>query len=545
MRSDIIKLYKDVHTWTGIVSGLLLFIAFYAGAITMFEAPLQRWASPPAPFGELTPLEDSQQLIDRVLADYPDARRGYQIVFQPSAQFPARMSWQLPNPEAHDHDPPEFMHANLTADNKLIVAGSEASPVSQLVDDLHRQVGLMLPHEIAMPIMGSVALLYGVALVSGVIVLLPTLVQDLFAFRLGKNLKRLWLDFHNLLGVFSLPFHLVMALTSVIFAFHDQIYDAQEALVYRGENAFIQTARDASASPASGDKLSPALIAARLQEQQPEFEPHRMIVNDAAQRGPSLVVFGSNPRYGNRSPDGGVVGLDPYTGDIVATDYMPGMQSGWGATITSFFTLHFGSYGGNTVRWAYFFLGLGGAALFYTGNLLWLETRRKKQKKSTAAQAVEQRRSARILGPLTVGVSLGCIAGISVSIAAAKVLPALVADIGHWHTSIYYLVFVAFIGWAFLRGTALGAVDLLRAAALATGLIPLISLAALLAPGFGWNYSDGSGLVDVVASLGAIILALLGRRTAQRIRRAPHDSLWYIAPAAPLAPAEPGKLERT
>ena len=46
--SDIIKVYKDVHIWIGITCGLMLFIAFYAGAITMFEKPLERWATPPS-----------------------------------------------------------------------------------------------------------------------------------------------------------------------------------------------------------------------------------------------------------------------------------------------------------------------------------------------------------------------------------------------------------------------------------------------------------------------------------------------------------------
>lgn len=36
MRTDIVKTYKDVHSWVGIIAGLALFIAFYAGAITMF-----------------------------------------------------------------------------------------------------------------------------------------------------------------------------------------------------------------------------------------------------------------------------------------------------------------------------------------------------------------------------------------------------------------------------------------------------------------------------------------------------------------------------
>ena len=55
--SDIIKVYKDVHIWVGIVCGLMLFVAFYAGAITMFEKPLERWATPPSALAAPPPLE--------------------------------------------------------------------------------------------------------------------------------------------------------------------------------------------------------------------------------------------------------------------------------------------------------------------------------------------------------------------------------------------------------------------------------------------------------------------------------------------------------
>ncbi len=536
MRSDIIKMYKDVHTWTGIVSGLFLFIAFYAGAITMFKGPLQEWSSPPPSLGEVTSLDRSPELVERVLAEYPDARGGYEIILDNSARYPARMTWELPSPDAHDHDLPEFMHANLAADGSLVVGSSGVSPVGQLVDDLHRQVGLLLPHGIAMPIMGVVALLYGVALVSGVIVLLPTLVSDLFAFRLGKNLKRMWLDFHNLLGIFSLPFHLIMALTSVVFAFHDQIYGAQELLVFNGNNAFIERQRGVPSEVADAqERLAPAAIVARLKEQQPDFVPRRMIYNGAGQPGPALVVFGDNPRYGMRSPDGGVVGLDPYSGEILMTDYMPGMQSAVGASITSFFTLHFGSYGGSPVRWTYFLLGLGGAVLFYTGNLLWLETRRKKLKKSLPGK-VEQSRASKLLGALTVGVTLGCVAGISASIASAKLIPGLESLSDHGHEFIYYLVFFTSLLWAFLRGVARAAVELLYAAAVACALLPTASLLSLAIPGWGWNHPGYTLVVDLVAMAGAALLVLAARRTARRIHRAPIDSIWYSATCAAILP---------
>src|SRR3546814_10511257 len=95
--------------------------------------------------------------------------------------------------------------ASLDRQGGLEVSTRAPSHVAQLIDVLHQQVGLPFDHQIAMPIMGGIALLYAVAIVSGVICLLPSLVKDLFALRFGKNLKRMWLDLHNVLGLFSLP----------------------------------------------------------------------------------------------------------------------------------------------------------------------------------------------------------------------------------------------------------------------------------------------------------------------------------------------------
>lgn len=47
IRSDIVRMYREIHSWVGIVCGLFLFVAFYAGSVTMFERPLQDWASAP------------------------------------------------------------------------------------------------------------------------------------------------------------------------------------------------------------------------------------------------------------------------------------------------------------------------------------------------------------------------------------------------------------------------------------------------------------------------------------------------------------------
>ena len=88
--SDIIKVYKDVHIWIGIVCGLMLFIAFYAGAITMFEKPLERWATPPSTLAAAPPLEEADRLAAAVLAAHPQAASRWFVSVVPTADQPAR-----------------------------------------------------------------------------------------------------------------------------------------------------------------------------------------------------------------------------------------------------------------------------------------------------------------------------------------------------------------------------------------------------------------------------------------------------------------------
>jgi len=456
------------------------------------------------------------------LAQHPEAARGYDVNVATGPERPARVSWQLHEEGADDHAAPRIFHAALAPDGSLQVQEEGPSPVAQFVDVLHQQVGLPFDHEISMPIMGAISLLYAIAIVSGVIVLLPSLVSDLFAMRVGRNVKRMWLDLHNLLGVCSLPFHLIMALTAVVFAFHDQFYAAQELTFSRPE---MEQARPAGGPQAplapKGDPLQPAEVLRRVERQAPGFRVQTISYAKRPTGEAALRITGDDPRYGLRAPTYGVAQADAYTGELTGTDYMPGHQDGWGATITSFFSLHFGSFGGLPVRWAYFLLGIAGAFIFYTGNLLWIESRRKRERK---AGAVEQTRSTRILAALTVGVPLGCVAGISVTIAAAKPL-GLSATEG-LHSAIYYAVFLAFTGWALLRGSARAGVELLPVAAAGTALVPLASIA------FAAGHPPVVPLVDVTAAIIAAGIMWTWRYTLRRSRSGPRDSVWSVQQAA-------------
>ena len=72
----------------------------------------------------------------------------------------------------------------------------------------------------------------------------------------------------------------------------------------------------------------------------------------------------------------------------------------------------------------------------------------------TCGALPEQRRDTALMAAATVGVCIGCVAGLSLTLAAAKWLPGRVQNMAAWHVGIYYAVFFASVAWAFIRGAA-------------------------------------------------------------------------------------------
>lgn len=493
LRADFVKMYRDVHSWVGIVAGLFLFVAFYAGAITMFEEPLKQWASPPVMLPPPVSLEQTPELLQKAFAAHPEAQSDYTVAVTPQDATRGRLTWDAPQSgdTGHiHHGSVETFAAGLDQQGNLVVTPKITSEAARFLDVLHQQVGLPLPHTPAMFVMGAVALLYAVALVSGVIAYLPALVKMLFAVRLGQSLRKRWLDFHNLLGLFSLPFHIVMAVSSVVFAFHGQIFALEHTLfppTMAGQQAKQHnkesspgghrgggrpdTKADEAITPQSMVRpmLNPTEVVARVAQQAPEFVPEVLNYMRLGKGRDVIRVFGHDERYPTRGPTGGFMVLNGYTGKAQTSDYLPGHQQTKFAILTTFFSLHFGSFGGTPVRWFYVVLGLSGAFLFYTGNQLWVVTRRRREKESGL---IQETRGTWVLSALTTGCTLGCVAGVSAVFCAVPYLP----NGGQYKavSELYYAVFCSFVLAAFCVPGQRGIRLLLAGAGAITALVPLM-----------------------------------------------------------------------
>ena len=520
MRSELIRDYKTIHTWAGIVTGLALFIAFYAGALTMFEEALEAWIAPPR-ITHPVPLANADRLLADTLAARPEAARDFTLHLTADGTAVSHLSWRK---DRRDRQP---CVAERQADGTLDIARRQASGLPQFIDVIHRTAGIPGDPEIGETAMGIVSAIYAVALISGLIVLLPSLIKDFFALRVGKNLKRMWLDAHNVAGVTGLPFHLIIAMTSVVFCLHDPLYALQDTLIYDGKFRTVTAASNPLTNLAKDKTARPMLEVQALldatRQLSPSLQPTEIQYRDANTTSATARVAGDDPNYLVRKI--GFVMLAAPTGEVLGKEYLPGHQNNWSAVVSAFFALHIGTYGGSTMLWVYFGLGLAGAFLFYSGNLLWLETRRRKASRDDPSTG-DQSRPVRAMAAATVGVAFGCIASISLAIAAAKWLPGRVGDPEAWHQGIYYAVFLASIVWAFAAGAARSAVHLPGLAGLCTLAIPLLSLIALAFPGSGlWVNSSVLG-VDLVATIAGIALLLMAKKAAHRVRHGPSDSIW-------------------
>lgn len=537
IRSDILRIYQSLHTWVGIGAGMLLFIGFFAGALTMFKEPLDRWVS--APTLRLQPVapERLDTLVREVLEQRPAARKGFILHLLEQENIPAPLSWSEGGGRGLNLSATRW-HATLDDAGKLAEREQAPSQLAQLIDMLHRTGGIpgtVDGEYIGEYTMGVAGVMYFLALVSGLILLLPTLVKDFFALRAGKNRKRFWLDAHNVLGIASLPFHIVISLTVIVFAFHDQFYDSLGKVVYGAQPIFGKPPAASAKPHAVADMLPASALIAKVQGAAPDFLVSELMFMRLETPRPMVRAAVLSPRHLSRGANSGFVMINPYDGTM-DTSMLPGQGDVWSGIVAPLFALHFGSFGGNLTRWVYFLLGLSGAFLFYSGNLLWVEKRRKNQGRNPLL--VSQTRATMLMAAASVGITLGCMAGVGFSVVAGKWAHAADGNINLVYLRVYYAVFLGCVAWAFWRGAARSAAPLLKLCALSFLAIPLTSLAAALLPSLGlWaNGSLAAVGVDLVALVAGLLMLYAARRTARRVAQGPLDSVWS-APAAAAAAA--------
>ncbi|RRS05784.1 PepSY domain-containing protein [Aquabacterium soli] len=222
-----------LHTWFGLVLGFVLMIAFFFGALSVFDREIDRWAVPASRF-EPQPMPSFDKILKPVFESMQPTRESIDAMRpQVNGPLPERFEtistwgaytthrdpvlgvfagYEVPNAK----EPETNIWANRTIDPRTgaSLPDDHLKIGSQFFYPMHYSLTFHWK-DLGYWIVGFSALIMLAALVSGV-VMHRKIFRELFTFRPKKATQRSVLDLHNLTGVVALPFHFFFAFTGLV-----------------------------------------------------------------------------------------------------------------------------------------------------------------------------------------------------------------------------------------------------------------------------------------------------------------------------------------
>ncbi|MHC5672373.1 PepSY-associated TM helix domain-containing protein [Nostoc sp.] len=184
-----------------------------------------------------------------------------------------------------------------------------------------------------------------------------------FKVKWNAHAKRLHFDIHKLVGIITVVFLSFTAFTGLCWAF----YEFSEPLI-----------RAITLSPQKLQPVSqiipnqlPLKLADQLKTSQAELPDGKLRAIDFPQKPDSALIIHYNlPQEFIDNLGLSKVYLDQYSGKVLRVDNSVKVSLG-DRVLNSFFSLHYGTFGGLPTRILYVFVGLAPLILFVSGIVMW------------------------------------------------------------------------------------------------------------------------------------------------------------------------------
>ena len=223
MKSKTIRRWSFIHTWTSLICSAFLLMLALTGLPLIFSHEIDHLignAPQVKALPEGTPPLDLQQLVHAAQAHRPGEVMQY-------------FGWEEDEPHtvlaimaATAGTEPNSSHTFMldARTGEALEVPSANGGIMMVMLRLHVDMFAGLPGKLLLAFMGT---LFVLAIVSGTVLYLPFMRRHDFAtVRTDKSTRLRWLDLHNLLGVVTLTWALVVGVTGVISACADLIIDA-------------------------------------------------------------------------------------------------------------------------------------------------------------------------------------------------------------------------------------------------------------------------------------------------------------------------------
>ncbi|NTS75786.1 PepSY domain-containing protein [Catenovulum sp. SM1970] len=391
MKSKTIKKLYTLHSWVGIVTGILLFVIAFTGAVSVFSKPeLRLWGNP-----EVRSLPDlNYQKVEDLVAEYakkvPDHYREEVMIFPPSVNSYTNLTIIFeshhgdPNVELKEGQRPTPIGAMYQFDPhtyELVfekqgtmdeIFNTGASGFAYFLVSFHADLHLGRP--IGLLTTGVLGLTMMLSIVTGIFIHRKILGQ-LFTFRPQKTFSLMLTDSHKVIGVWGLLFNSVIAFTGAFLGLAIVVLVPAAAFVsFGGDQEKLIETFTAVPEPVIQHVEQPTQIAKILE--------HANLIDPDAMEIGTLTVLGYNDAsaiaftnvIGGESVATQLAVYQGSTGELKEINGNFGrLEGASGPVLDLLFPLHFGNFGGILVKVIWGVLGIGTALLPLTGMMLWIE----------------------------------------------------------------------------------------------------------------------------------------------------------------------------
>jgi len=362
MRTGAIKTWEWAHTWSSLACTLFLFLLCLTGLPLIFHEEIDALAGEVPPAGLASALDGKplDGIVTTALAEYRvlAKRTGVPLFVGFSANDPQITVTVGPRPDASNSEMRLFSYDRSTG---RPLGEVEQDGLMAFVLQMHIDMFLGLS---GMVFLGCMGLLFTVSIISGIVLYAPFMRRLPFgALRKGKSRRLGLLDEHNLLGAVTLGWALAIGLTGAINAFADPLIAAwrQQELA----SMVSQAGTERLANPARAASLDKALAAA--QAAQAGLVPQFIgFPGGAWSSGHHYAIFfqGSSPLTSHLLTPALV---DAQTARLDDIRPMPfSMQA-----LMLSRPLHFGDYGGISLKIVWALLDLATIRVLWSGLVLW------------------------------------------------------------------------------------------------------------------------------------------------------------------------------
>jgi uncharacterized iron-regulated membrane protein len=368
-RDRVVALY-DVHSWAGIVFGVLIFLVCVSGAIAVFTEEIDRWSNPALQLGPHAPITlDADTALRRLTEAHPLAAEEGHVLRLPSYELGV---YSLNTPTTQE----PVLHRTYLHPTTGELLPERQSYLFFFLRHLHIR---LLSHWNGRLFVGIVGMAMLLSIVTGLLIH-KHIFRDFFRMRWkpGKDARALLSDLHKWLGVWGVAFHVMIALTGTWLALAQYVSAPMALAKFDGNAAaaragLVQPRAKPAAEMAAMLPIAPFITDAATRIT--SFTPTYVVLENWGRSNAQLAIHGDVPGYllqrgasfvRYSAVDGAMLGSRDYR------------ELGfWGQFRGAIEPLHYGYYGGVWLKLIYLALGLMPALMAISGALIWFDRRQR------------------------------------------------------------------------------------------------------------------------------------------------------------------------